>query len=229
MVRILFKHGLSKLAIAHSLRRSFGTVTSIVDGTNITAAGDEGDDWEFVDDAFKKRYPPMKPEDTQPKTQCHQSANRSIPAPVIQKTGMAPALVSQPVAFSTTQIITSRDANASCPSSSWNDQTRHGALRRTGTSIQRAICIDADSTPEPEVVEVSPPLPKLRQFLANLEHDLSGILVALNEQDLGTSEKLFALAAWPDDELHSLFKEALPQLTVAQRFMLVKGMKKTVG
>ncbi|KAF8076990.1 hypothetical protein FPV67DRAFT_1473502 [Lyophyllum atratum] len=88
--------------------------------------------------------------------------------------------------------------------------------------------VDLESSPEPELQEIQPPLPDLHQFLASLEHNLSGIIDVLTEQDLGTSEKLFALATWPEDELHRLFKEAVPQLTVAQRFMLVKGMKKSV-
>ncbi|KAF8076959.1 hypothetical protein FPV67DRAFT_440340 [Lyophyllum atratum] len=108
-------------------------------------------------------------------------------------------------------------------------QTRPYALRAAGSSRHRAIPIEIESSPEPELDEIQPPLPDLHQFLANLEHDLSDIMDALTEQDLGTHEKLFALASWPEDELHSLFKEALPELTVAQRFMLVKGMKKSAG
>ncbi|KAF8076979.1 hypothetical protein FPV67DRAFT_1649663 [Lyophyllum atratum] len=108
-------------------------------------------------------------------------------------------------------------------------QTRPYALRAAGSSRHLLVPkLDLESSPEPEVDEIRSPLPDLPQFLANLEHDISGIMDALTEQDLGTHAKLFALASWPEDELHSLFKEALPQLTVAQRFILVKGMRKSV-
>lgn len=63
-------------------------------------------------------------------------------------------------------------------------------------------------------------------FLSNLEHDLSCLLPALARQDLASPHKLFALADWGEDDLHRLFKEALPSITVTQRFIFVKGLKK---
>ncbi|KAF8055155.1 hypothetical protein FPV67DRAFT_1680714 [Lyophyllum atratum] len=97
-----------------------------------------------------------------------------------------------------------------------------------GSYHHHAINIALEASPKPEPDEMQAPHLDLHRFLANLEHDMSGIMEALIGQDLGTSEKLFALAEWPEDDLHRLFKEAVPQLTVAQRFMLVRGMKKTV-
>ncbi|KAG5640695.1 hypothetical protein DXG03_007493, partial [Asterophora parasitica] len=59
--------------------------------------------------------------------------------------------------------------------------------------------------------------------ILNQGHIQYDVLVS---QDLGTIEKLLALADWPAAELHQLFQEALPRLTVPQRYILIKGMKK---
>lgn len=65
-------------------------------------------------------------------------------------------------------------------------------------------------------------------FLLHLDHDLSGIFDTLNDQDLGTPEKLFAIASWPEETLHRLFREMLPGITITQRFVLVRGLKDRV-
>lgn len=79
---------------------------------------------------------------------------------------------------------------------------------------------------QPEVIEDvdDPPQPVVK-FLSSLDHDLTGVFKALEAQDLGTPEKLFAIAGWPEENLHRLFKEALPDITITQRFILVKGLK----
>jgi hypothetical protein len=65
----------------------------------------------------------------------------------------------------------------------------------------------------------------VKQFLANLDHDLSFVHDALKKQRLGIATKLFPLTNFPDNELHELFKEALPDITVAERYILIKGLK----
>ena len=64
------------------------------------------------------------------------------------------------------------------------------------------------------------------EFLSKLEHDLSCLLPALAKQDLATPQELFALTGWGEGDLHMLLKEALPSISVTQRFILVKGLKK---
>jgi hypothetical protein len=66
----------------------------------------------------------------------------------------------------------------------------------------------------------------VKKFLASLDHDLTFAHDALKKQRLGTANKLFPLANFPDLELHELFKEALPDITVAERYILIKGLKK---
>ncbi|KAI5892967.1 uncharacterized protein SCHCODRAFT_02666150 [Schizophyllum commune H4-8] len=62
-------------------------------------------------------------------------------------------------------------------------------------------------------------------FLASLAHDLSGYLATLAKVNLGTLGQLAALSDWDGDELHGLLKEAVPELSVTHRFILVKGVK----
>lgn len=66
----------------------------------------------------------------------------------------------------------------------------------------------------------------ITDFLSSLAHDLAWVREDLEKQDLGTMEKLLAVADWPEEDLHMMFKEALPGITVPQRFILVKGLKK---
>ncbi|KAF8076977.1 hypothetical protein FPV67DRAFT_1473427 [Lyophyllum atratum] len=222
MIRILQSYDVPRADIAKRIPCSPGTVTNVVDSVGVTTASDGGNDWDFVDDAFRKAYPPLKLEDSKGRTvQPDGSEQRSL---------LGTTVVIQRGTTSTSGQAGGSSASTSrtTPSSSLAKRTRFHGLRSGGSSRNRAIIIDIESTPEPELEENQPPIPSLHQFLSSLEHDLSDIIDVLTEQDLGTHEKLFALATWPEDELHRLFKEALPQLTVAQRFMLVKGMKKSV-
>jgi hypothetical protein len=76
----------------------------------------------------------------------------------------------------------------------------------------------------PEIVEdLEAPV---KTFLASLDHDLTFAHDALKKQRLGTANKLFPLANFPDIELHELFKEALPDIMVAERYIPIKGLKK---
>jgi hypothetical protein len=80
-----------------------------------------------------------------------------------------------------------------------------------------------DKSPSPEIVEdLERPV---AIFLAGLDFDLSFLHGLLKEQDLGTSDKLFAISTWPEEKLHQLFKEALPLIKPAPRFMLVMGLQ----
>lgn len=66
----------------------------------------------------------------------------------------------------------------------------------------------------------------VKRFLASLDHDLTFIYKTLKKQRLGDKNKLFVLAKFSESELHNIFKEALPDITVAERYILVKGLKK---
>jgi hypothetical protein len=65
----------------------------------------------------------------------------------------------------------------------------------------------------------------VKRFLATLDHDLTFTHDALKKQRLGTANKLFSLGNFTDSELHELFREALPDITVAERYILIKGLK----
>jgi hypothetical protein len=56
MVRILLKHGRTRAEVAKEMDCSTSTVANVEN--RITAAGDTGNDWDFVDEEFKKEYPP---------------------------------------------------------------------------------------------------------------------------------------------------------------------------
>ena len=76
----------------------------------------------------------------------------------------------------------------------------------------------------PEIIEdLKTPVLK---FLSGLEHDLTVVHGSLEKERLGTADKLFAIAGWSEDELHQLFKEALPEISIPERYILIKGLKK---
>ena len=64
------------------------------------------------------------------------------------------------------------------------------------------------------------------EFLAKLDFDISFLHEALKKEGLGTSDKLFAIAGWTEDQLLKMLKEAMPEMTTAHRFALVIGLKK---
>ncbi|KAG6908096.1 hypothetical protein DXG01_006187 [Tephrocybe rancida] len=97
--------------------------------------------------------------------------------------------------------------------------------RRRVTLPSEPIEISDD---EPEVImkeATPPPSTELKDFLSSLEHDLSDLTEALEAQDIGTPEKLFAFCTWDKQDLLTLFKDALPETTVPQRHMLVRGLR----
>ena len=105
--------------------------------------------------------------------------------------------------------MTQASASSSKGSDLSQSRTRHNIIDLTRVTPER-------SNNDLAVVE----------FLSNLEHDLSCLLPALAKQDLASPRKLFALSRWGEEDLHMLFKEALPNISVTQRFILVKGLKK---
>jgi hypothetical protein len=60
--------------------------------------------------------------------------------------------------------------------------------------------------------------------LAGLDCDLSCLHEDLKCQDIRTSDKLFTLMHWPEDQLHQMFKEAIPSMMTPQCFILVAGL-----
>ncbi|GLB44334.1 hypothetical protein LshimejAT787_1602640 [Lyophyllum shimeji] len=238
MVRILHKYGQHQAAIARRFQIDKEVIARILKGKTKAAARDTGDDWQFVDDEFRKQYPPLETEAAKQQTARPQtSAKENLGTGMLVRTvSVRPATNARRMTLRDTDASRSRGRGEtniptsmrSEPQQQEKNQTRHDApLQRDRSSRNRAILIDMRNTSQPEIRLLPPQSPNLREFLATLEHDLTGMIDALVRQDLGSSEKLFALAQWPSEELHKLFKEAIPDLTVAQRFMLVRGLKKS--
>ncbi|KAG6908352.1 hypothetical protein DXG01_005170 [Tephrocybe rancida] len=102
-------------------------------------------------------------------------------------------------------------------------------LLQASASTRRRVSI-ADTVEDVEVGQSETrPLPTIKSFLKNLEHDLGTLAGELEAQGLGTTALLFALAPWSEDDLHKLFKELIPNVTGLQRFILVHGLKNHVS
>ena len=85
------------------------------------------------------------------------------------------------------------------------------------------LFLEDSPSPSPEIIEdLETPV---ANFLSKLDLDISMLHDALKAQGLGTSDKLFAISIWPEDKLHQMFKEALPEATAPHRFMLVMGLQ----
>ncbi|KAF5369705.1 hypothetical protein D9615_010170 [Tricholomella constricta] len=230
MIRILAQYHVNRLAIARRMDCSIVTVYNVL--RRVTAVYDEGDEWDFVDQTFKKEYPPRNSQATSNRSGPSDAGISSSPSsPVISKKEKDTAQSAQS-ARSTASQVTLVDVNAAHALPETPTKGGKSPRGRTkadhGSSAQRPILVDLDAD-ESEVEELRAPFPGMAEFLAGLEHDLSVLHRMLDAQDLGTTDKLFAFANWPEKDLHQMFREALPHATVAQRYMLVKGVKKYEG
>lgn len=222
-IRILSAHGRSVLQISEQLKRSSATVYKVLNG--LYANSDQGNDYDFVSKEFKKQYSPLKP------------AHKRLRRDDEDATELTPSdrdeevVRGRPMASTSTSVSTI----VRLPPSALKKVHRSRGPSRTprstrpvaSSSRQRTdSVIEFNANFQPNTEKKPSTVSSIDDFLANLDHNLSAVKGALEEQDLGTTQKLLAIAHWPNAELHELFKEALPTLTVAQRYMLVKGMKK---
>ncbi|KAG6825187.1 hypothetical protein H0H92_004432 [Tricholoma furcatifolium] len=106
------------------------------------------------------------------------------------------------------------------------DSTMPRASRPTSTSFPSPqISRTADHAP---LSPPLPPLPDLKTFLKgtpNIDYDLSELHCALEAEGMGTIEQLLSFASWEEEELHTLFKTAIPDINVAQEFTMVRRLK----
>ncbi|KAL1699480.1 hypothetical protein EV121DRAFT_216150 [Schizophyllum commune] len=65
----------------------------------------------------------------------------------------------------------------------------------------------------------------LSDFLRDLDHDLSARAQLLAERGIANFEDVLALRSWPAGILHEMLKDVAPELTVVERFVLVRGVK----
>ncbi|KAL1685227.1 hypothetical protein GGG16DRAFT_66709 [Schizophyllum commune] len=65
----------------------------------------------------------------------------------------------------------------------------------------------------------------LPDFLRNLDHDLSSRAQLLAERGVATFEDVVAPRSWPAGILHEMLKNVAPELSVIERFVLVRGVK----
>ncbi|GLB34416.1 hypothetical protein LshimejAT787_0113000 [Lyophyllum shimeji] len=220
-IRILSDHGLSGPQISEQSKRSFAAVYNVLNGRS--GADDDGDDYDFVSKEFKEQFPPLQKAHKRRKTDHNVTQSASTHEEEGRRERRSPSTDGSLTVAIQSRPSSTKEVNRSKDSSG----VRNAARPVASSSRQRAglvIVLDPDIKPDTEVKPSA--LPTMDKFLASLDHDLTVIKGALEEQDLGTTEKLFAIAHWPDDELHKVLREGLPMLTVAQRYMLIKGMKK---
>ncbi|GLB34415.1 hypothetical protein LshimejAT787_0112990 [Lyophyllum shimeji] len=185
MVRILHKYGQTQAAIARRFQIDRKVVARIMRGKTTAAARDAGDDWEFVDGEFRKRYYP--PETTvRPRTSAKENLGTGM---LVRTVSARPATNARPMTLRDTDASRSRGGGGtntpasmkSKPQRQEKNQTRHDALQRDGSSRERAVLIDMKNTPEPGAKLLPPQCLKLREFLATLEHDLTGMIDGLTD------------------------------------------------
>ncbi|KAF9463658.1 hypothetical protein BDZ94DRAFT_1321611 [Collybia nuda] len=207
IIRILIKHGLSCFSVAQRVGFSQKTVGNVLKkriGGFVN--DDESQDYKFVKESFITKYPPLPPANSS--AQCTKRGKKP-------KFDVVDADTGGPPLKQTTDTSVSQSLSISHPQLQDVTQKSHSKGSKDNP-------IEVDSTP-PEGAENMNQ--SIMDFLLNLDHDLSSIYHALKSQDLGTLEKLFAIAVWPEETLHQLFKEALPLTSITQRLILVKGMK----
>ncbi|KAG6908097.1 hypothetical protein DXG01_006188 [Tephrocybe rancida] len=186
--------------IARRIGCSSQTVANVLNKTT-NGENDKGSDWDEVGLEFMREYNltrPVKGDDLE---------ERQVHIPVAETSSAPLSAIERDVTgarASQSRVIMGQKKNVK-------------DLQPSGPVIT-----EVKAQPEKEVASL---FPDLGCFLSNLEHDMSEFADALAAQGLGTSEKIFVFASWPEEKLHELFEETLPRLTIPQRFMLVNGLK----
>ncbi|KAF9463657.1 hypothetical protein BDZ94DRAFT_595236 [Collybia nuda] len=245
-MRILATYGLSLLAIAQHVQFSDRTVKNIIE-RNAYPDDDESKDYDFIDETFKALYPPLSAsggktelvgQEKKVKLEAVSGDMSELPTITIKRVTVTPRSTKNTPPKRNKKVLTS----SSHVHSTSRSQTGYTdtSISSPGVSTKQPIVTYqsrskanySGSRDDPiklgfDTPEVSEePLHPVVEFLSKLDHDISGIFDALNTQGLGTLDQLFAIASWPEETLHQLFKEALPGISVTQRFVLVKGLKK---
>ncbi|RDB19893.1 hypothetical protein Hypma_013121 [Hypsizygus marmoreus] len=235
MIRILDHHGLSKEVIGKRLECAPSTVYNILKKALPPASHDFGNEYDYVGDEFKAEFPPKRQDVDEKKIKFEDDEvmeEKHLPAIVVRKdsfkmpepkksSNTSPRKTTSTPVGGTIVRRRSKRHSVAIPVT-----PVHQSHPTAGPSRQRPILIDLEKEASDEDdVQEDFESPVVR-FLSGLDHDLSSVHGALKKQDLGTTTKLFAIAGWPEEELHKMFKEALPEITIAQRFILVKGLKK---
>ncbi|KAG6829183.1 hypothetical protein H0H87_012308, partial [Tephrocybe sp. NHM501043] len=200
MIRILAKYDIPRTEIMKRTGFSETTIWNIVNGKHSSQEpwNARRSDWDEVDEEFKKKYP--FPTSRKEKLQKHTPSH---------------ALVEPSESVHNFDQLLFRVRKRLQDRSKSNHEKSGGSTIHTSVPPAEKTCIDDLKTPRDEApVDTPRHLPSLLTFLQNLEHDLSALYAPLQEQDLGTSEKLFAFAHWPAESLHDMLKSALPQITV---------------
>ncbi|KAL1673324.1 hypothetical protein EV122DRAFT_294255 [Schizophyllum commune] len=85
---------------------------------------------------------------------------------------------------------------------------------------------DAGAFPAAQAPSSATTVGNLTAFLRDLDHDLSARAQLLVERGIANFEDvLSALRSWPPGILHEMSKDVAPELTVVERFILVRGVK----
>ncbi|RDB19896.1 hypothetical protein Hypma_013129 [Hypsizygus marmoreus] len=249
MMRILRGHGKSVSDICAHLKCGSGTVYRALQNKYQATPDILTDDYKHVDDAFKRKYPPSTDEDRDPKEVRSMSiVNDDTGAdhlPSREQSLAGPSAAgrrsSLRKANGGTSSIGNQPGNKTPASTSVHGHTRRTRRRAEDEGVSRNVPATGDIIPT-LVKESSPELKNgivyhvvsdseaksddsVRELLSTLGHDLLDLYKDLQEQELKTKDDLLLFASWSEDDLHNLFKEAVPEMKVAQRFILVKGLK----
>ncbi|KAL1752014.1 hypothetical protein FB107DRAFT_220795 [Schizophyllum commune] len=84
---------------------------------------------------------------------------------------------------------------------------------------------DAGAFPAAQAPSSATAVGNLSDFLRDLDHDLSARAQLLAERGIANFEDVLALRSWPAGILHEMLKDVAPELTVVERFVLVRGVK----
>ncbi|KAF9463656.1 hypothetical protein BDZ94DRAFT_1258240 [Collybia nuda] len=226
MIRILAAHGLNRAAIANHVGFTVCTVRNILEKRVGGYAGeDESLDYNYVGDVFKAVYPPLPTSGNGMEVPKVEVAEVNISEVSLEKMKQNAVVSSS----GTRSVLPPQNASLFPPavgSSSENPIVMYETHPKVKFSGRKSEPIEVDLDLDPSAIEViQAPSQPILEFLSYLDHDLSGIFNVMKNQELGTLENLFSIAHWPGETLHRLFKEALLDMSITQRFVLVRGLK----
>ncbi|KAF9463655.1 hypothetical protein BDZ94DRAFT_1258239 [Collybia nuda] len=226
-VRILDQHGVPRSIIATMLDRSTQTIVNTLRGRTKSYNHDEDDDYDHVDAAFTKQFPQLSAPHV--KTQ---AGNRSYSREVIKRSdsvSLDRALRPIPQTFPKRTGRLNRKLRTVSVNNQPTTSMRPENTQSISTLDRPSEPVDPASNDDSGSLNDASGPGAVTEFLSCLAHDIAWVQKDLEKQDLGSMDKLLAIADWPEEDLHMMFREALPDITVPQRFILVKGLKKRYG
>ncbi|KAI5833477.1 hypothetical protein K523DRAFT_112976 [Schizophyllum commune Tattone D] len=229
-IRILHRHGKTVAEIAALVGAPPGTVRNITSNQRRKLEDDVAEDYEYVDEEFRGKYPQTVVVDASNKRTKSPDAGAQHGREESPLTPLSSPEPEVPLMLALRAKKRKRRAEAvTSPAGDADSQsTAHqsGGGEREAAAVTDSRPIEGVRAPSTQCSTRSWVLRNVREtdtpdfahdFLANLDFELSAYHPALLACDLGRAQDVVPLRGWRAERLHLALEKAVPQLRVAER------------